>query len=231
MGKPKIARKKLLKEPDEFLSFSSRVLQQARAHRFQVLCSVAVLFGILAIFSGIRFISNKNENQASFLLEKALEQYARSLPAQGPADALKAVDEDFAQILDRYSGTSAGKRARIYYGNICYAAGDADKAIELYQKALADWKKEPSIRNLVLASLAYAYEKKNDLQTAAQTLEKIQDGSDRVEKDVAIFNLGRLYAKLGEEQKSLTAFEAVAADYPDSIYAPVAKEKAGTGQN
>jgi tetratricopeptide (TPR) repeat protein len=228
MGKLKTPRKKLLKEPDEFLSFSSRLLQQVSAYKFQVLCGVGILFGILAILSAVRFISAKSENQASFLLKKTLEKYAQSLPAQGPAESLKAVEQDFAQILDRYSGKSAGKSARVYFGNICYAAGNADKAIEVYKQALDDWTQEPSIRNLILTSLAYAYEKKNDLQAAAETFGMIQAGSDQVGKDIAIFNLGRIYAKLGDTQKSVAAFKVVATDYPDSMYAQVAKEKAGT---
>jgi tetratricopeptide (TPR) repeat protein len=225
MAKSKTPRKKLLKEPDEFLSFSSQLLQQASAYKGRVLCVIGILFGILAIVSAIRFFSAKSENQASLLLKQTLDQYAQILPTKGPSEALKAVEPGFAQMLDRFSGKRAGKYAKIYFANYCYAAGNLDKAIEVYQQALNEWTKELAIRNLVIASLGYAYEKKNDLPAAARTFEMIQAGSDRVAKDMAIFNLGRIYAKLGETQKSQAAYKAVATDYPDSIYAQLAKEK------
>lgn len=225
MAKSKIPRKKLLKEPDEFLSFSNRLLQKVSAYKVQVLCVIGILLGILATLGVIRFFSAKGENQASFLLKQTIDKYAQSLPTKGPAEALKTVEPDFAHILDRYPNKAAGKYAKICFANYCYAAGNIDKAIEIYQEAQNEWNKEPAIRNLIIASLGYAYEKKNDLAAAAKAFEMIQASADRVGKDSAIFNLGRIYAKLGETQKSQAAYKAVVTDYPDSIYAQLAKEK------
>jgi hypothetical protein len=45
-------------------------------------------------------------------------------------------------------------------------------------------------------------------------------------KDVALFNLGRLYGELGDGPKSREAYGRLVSDYTDSIYFEIAKEKA-----
>jgi TolA-binding protein len=44
-------------------------------------------------------------------------------------------------------------------------------------------------------------------------------------KDEALFNLGRLYAAMGENEKSTAAFKKIVSDYTDSIYIELARER------
>ena len=47
-------------------------------------------------------------------------------------------------------------------------------------------------------------------------------------KDEALYNLGRLYARLGKAEKSKAAYDKILSDYPDSLYIELVKEtKAG----
>ena len=128
-------------------------------------------------------------------------------------------------ILDKYSEKNAGKLARIIYANICYNAGNADKAIELYDKAIQEVENDASFKNLVLSGLAYAHEAKKDYKTAIRYFETIANGNDPLMKDEAFFNLGRLYAETGEGEKSMNAFKTIVSDYTDSLYLELAKER------
>jgi tetratricopeptide (TPR) repeat protein len=49
--------------------------------------------------------------------------------------------------------------------------------------------------------------------------------SGGIMKDEALFNLGRLYAAMGENEKSLMAFKKIISDYSDSIYVELARER------
>ena len=44
-------------------------------------------------------------------------------------------------------------------------------------------------------------------------------------KDDALFNLGKIYAELGDSAKSEQAFRKILADHPHSIYTEAVKEK------
>ncbi|MCD6223976.1 MAG: tetratricopeptide repeat protein, partial [Deltaproteobacteria bacterium] len=70
-----------------------------------------------------------------------------------------------------------------------------------------------------------SYEEKNDYKSAASYFKLIVSGNDLFMKDEALFNLGRLYAAMGESDKSRNAFVNIKENYPDSFYIELVKEK------
>ena len=132
----------------------------------------------------------------------------------------------YENILRKYKNKQGAKIARLIYANLSLDAGNADQAILLYESALKDFERETSFTNFILSSLGYAYEKKHDYQQAITYFNRISSGDDAVMKDVALFNLGRLYGELGDGPKSREAYGRLASDYTDSIYFEIAKEKA-----
>jgi tetratricopeptide (TPR) repeat protein len=48
---------------------------------------------------------------------------------------------------------------------------------------------------------------------------------DQILRDEALFNLGVLYEKLGEMEKSEKAFNQIVSDFPDSMYINIIKER------
>ena len=175
--------------------------------------------------TAFRYFSNRAENVASNLLKQAMQKYETR---RNDTDAVKAFEEvgpEFERILEKYSNKSAGKMARVIYANLNYEAGKTDAAINLYEKALKDTVASKRYRNLILSSLGYAYEKKNDLNAAVGYFQQIAEGNDTVDKDEALFNLGRLYEQLGENDKSTKAFNRLVSEFKDSIYFNLANEK------
>ena len=225
MAKSKVSRKKLLKEPDEFITFTGRLIQFIQEYSKHLIGGLAILFVIIAIVSSVRYVSAKNEAEASLLLAQAQKRYAEALSAGTAEDAFKKVETDFKEILEQYPRKNAGKQARLIFADICYDAEKIDKAIELYKTSLDDWKKFPAINNIVLNSLAYAFEKKKEFKTALTYYEKIISSNDPNQKDFAIYNSGRIYAKLGDKEKSINAFKSVEKKYPGFIYNQIVKEK------
>jgi tetratricopeptide (TPR) repeat protein len=221
----KISRKQLLKEPDEFLSFSRRLFQFVVGHYVQISVGLGIFFAVILTIAGIQYFSERSETQASERLGQAMTKYETAMKDNDAEKAYAEVQADFQKIIDGYSGKDAGKLAGMVYAAVCYQAGETDKAIELYEKALQELNEYSSLKTQILNGLAYAYEAKKDYKTAVSYFEQIASGTGTVMKDEALFNLGRLYSQMGEAEKSLAAYKKIVSDYSDSVYIDLAKEK------
>jgi tetratricopeptide (TPR) repeat protein len=224
--KPKVTRKQLLKEPDEFLTFSSRLFRFVFEHKYLLFAGLGGLIAVVLIISGLQYYSQKRSKEAFALLEKSRTKYEALLGEKGPQAAYQQVEPDFDQLIGDYSDKTGGKMARILLANICYRGGNADRAILLYHEALEDVN-DSFVRNLVFSGLAYAYEEKQDLKAAVEYFERIVASDDKVLKDEALFHLGRLYERMGETQKSITAFRQIVAEHQNSFYRNIVLEKVG----
>ena len=226
----KITRKQLLNEPDEFLTQSGRLFQYALEHKYQLLGALGVLIALVLVISGIRYSSLKKADEAFARLEISRTKYEALLAEKGPQQAYEQVREDFQQILQRFSGQTGGKFARVIFADICYRGGQPDEAIDLYDAALKDFD-DPFYRNTILNGLGYAYEEKKDLEKAVAYFQQVAASPDTVLKAEALFNAGRLYAALGEEEKSNQSFRQLSSEQPDSIYAEMARERTAGESN
>ncbi|MGB5156614.1 tetratricopeptide repeat protein [Desulfobacterium sp. N47] len=220
----KITRKALLKEPDEFITFSTKLLNLAGKHQTQLISIVSAAVLIALVFSGYSYFNRKSESKAYSMLENSMREYKISVKKNGPEKALKEVKDSFKNIIDKYSGNSGGKIARLEFANICYNAGDIDTAIDLYNKALIDFSNNRFIKCGIINSLGYASEEKKDYKSAVAYFEKIVSEPDNSLKDEAYFNLGRLFAIMEEGKKSKEAYKKICSDFPDSFYFMIAKE-------
>ena len=223
--KIKISRKQLLNEPDEFITFSSKLLKFIIDHKSQITITVSVIFLFLLTFSGWRYFLNKAEDKASISLDRNITRYESIKVKEGADKAYLEVEKDFQLLLKKYSGNHAGKLARVIFANICYHAEKPDEAIALYKKSLRDFNNKPFIKNLILNSLGYAYEKKKDYTGAVQYFEMTAQGQQPDLKNEAWYNLGRLYSLEGDQEKSLQAYSKIVSDFTNSIYFDLVKEK------
>ena len=220
----KITRKELLHQPDEFLTQSGRLFKYTMEHKYQLLGALGGLIALVLIVSGIRYNYLKKAEESFALLESGRAKYEALLKEKSPQQAYELVRGDFAQLLEKYSGQTGGKFARVVFADICYRGGALDEAITLYNEALADFD-DPFYRNTILNGMAYAYEDKKDLTQAAAYFEQVAASADPILRAEALFNAGRIYYALGEIEKSNNQFEKLAAEQPDSLYADLARER------
>jgi len=55
--------------------------------------------------------------------------------------------------------------------------------------------------------------------------ERITGNDNPVAKDVALFNLGRLYEEMGDAEKSQAAYNRLVSEYQESVYYELVNEK------
>jgi tetratricopeptide (TPR) repeat protein len=225
--KKRVTRKQLLKEPDEFITFSGKLIQFSIRYKTQLTYVVAILVALVVVVSGYRFFSIRSENNAQALLNQAVAKYQSALNSQDSQKAYQTVSEDFQLILNKYGTKNSGKIARVIFANIRFDAGDYTKAIELYRQSLEDFKNHDFMNNLIRSDLGYAYEQLNDIPLAVSYFEKIAENLEPILRDEALFNLGVLYEKSGDHQKSADAFQRIITEHPDSMYIEIVKERSG----
>jgi tetratricopeptide (TPR) repeat protein len=223
--KLKKTRKELLKEPDEFITISGKLIGFIVEHKNQITYALGLIVALALIFSGYRFFSIRSENKASALLDQGLAKYEKFKNDKQPVVAYDQVSADFQLILDKYGSKKNGKIARLTYANICYKAGKYEQAIELYKKSLKDFEKHPTIHNQVVGSLGYAYEQQADYASAVSYFEPLSSTPDTIMRGEALYHLGWLYDKLGQTEKSKEAYKKIVSDHQDFIYIDLVKER------
>lgn len=223
--KKKISRKELLNKPDEFINISTKIFNFVSQYQAQIIFGLIIIIVLIVSAAGMRFYINKAEKEASNLLSMIMSKYKIVHDRGGPEAAYQAVEEDVQKLLAEYSNREGGKLARVLFADICYRADKTDKAIELYTMALNTFNNKSAIKYFVLNGLGYCYEKKSDNKKAVMYFQMVVDGHDNAMKGEALFNLGRIYAEMGDREKSQAAFKKVLSDYSDSIFAELVKER------
>ena len=232
MAKPKrVTRKQLLKEPDEFITTTGRIIQWGQQYARQLTIGAAIVAFLLVAVTGYRYYDSWNENKAFSLLDAAVSKYESKMASSDIMLAYESTKGDFENLIRKYDSTVGGQLAMFYFAGISNDAGDSDRAIALYEAGLKYFNSDSAYHNFILSGLGYAYEKKQDVNNAVNCFQKIADGSDPTIKDLALFNLGRLFQQMGDIEKSQAAYERLTAEYTDSIYYQVAREKVREKRN
>ena len=100
---------------------------------------------VVLIISGTFYSIRSSDDKAVSLLAQALETYASMEPVEG----YDAVQENLTRLISEYPNTGAGKMGKVRFAQICYDAGKFDKALALYEGALADFSNDPVMANLI----------------------------------------------------------------------------------
>ena len=226
MAKPrKKTRKELLKEPDEFITLSGRMIQFALKYKTQLTYGLGFIVAVAIVFSAVRFISARAETKASFLLAQSLAKYEAIKNEKKPGEIYEEISEDFEIISRKYGGKDNEKLARLVYADICFDAGKYDQAIDLYRMLLNDFATHPMIHNQILNNLGYCHEQLSDFAKAVEYFERTSNSPNSMLHDEALYHLGWLYNKLGQSEKSKQAFNKIISDHPDFIYIDLVKEQ------
>ena len=117
--KRKKTRKELLKEPDEFMTLTGKVVKFAADHKTKLTYGLGIILALAIVISAVRFISIRADNKASAMLEKSMLEYGSMQAQKKPDEVFNAVSGSFQTILKKYGGKPSGKLARRRSSFIC----------------------------------------------------------------------------------------------------------------
>lgn len=225
MAKKRVTRKQLLKEPDEFITTTGKLIGWAREHTKQLMVGGGLFVGLLILVASYGYYQKNQSDAAILLYSQAMAKYQNAGGEKEPATALAAAQSDLERLTSDYGGQPAGKLGRIMYANLSLAAEARDKAVAIYTSALKDFGSDISLANFICNGLGAAYSQKGDFPAAIENYEKIVSSTSSVLKDAALFHLGRLYEDMGQSDKGQDAYRQLSTDFPDSMFAEIAKDK------
>lgn len=209
--------------PDEaqFLSGVERtwlLLQQRRREALVAACMV-VLVGLAVAVA--MWMDHRNAQAA---LE--LERKATSLYLDRPVDKPEKAEENlnqaimlFRQVVDQYPRSPSAPVAMYRLANALVQRKDVGGAIEAYQKFLDRYAEHTSLAGMVQQQLGFAYLLNGDRDKAAQAFSKVLTMTGVLNKDLALFELGKLEEAQARPEGALAHYQELMKTHPNSPFA------------
>jgi tetratricopeptide (TPR) repeat protein len=230
MARVRISRKRLLKEPDEFISTTGRIMDFVKTHQKWVFTAVGVLAVLVAFAVLWRGHLKRQDAEASDLYYQASQQFrkaedgllAESETKEGFESALKR----FESVRADFKGTRYALISLLYQGHCLYQLNRYDEAIEAYQKFLSKGSREKPLLPFVIQSIAYAYRAKGEYGESNRYFNSILDTEEGqgLRRSILI-EIGRNHEMLSENAKALQIYKEVIKENPDDLSLTLIKEK------
>jgi len=218
----KISRKDI-KKPDEFITFSGRMIEWIIANNQLLLTGLgAFLLIVIIVVSLQAYVKNKEEKADTLLSEvQALYDNAADLNnPQMPSSLITTAEKEeealeiLEKISDQYSSTSASRIAGLFQGQIYFDKGDYDASQKAYEWLLEKHGSgEDEISALAWEGLAYCHEAKAAYDKALEAYEKMKQSSLLPIQGWALLGMARCREKLGEPDKALADYRQFVVDY------------------
>ena len=226
--KKKIKRKELLKEPDEFLTFSSRLFNWVTTHQRQLGYAGIVVVGLFALYVGGYLYYRHINKVAQAKYNEAYEALAAGMKPDADSKTWQKTEKLFMQVITKYSLSRVSRLALPQAAYAAYRQGSYDEAIKLYKKFLSKVGDEAAYQMLTQMALASCYEEKKDYSKAAQLLEPISQEKANPFREFAMMSLARVYRLAKKDKESKRVLKQFVAQFPDSPFLPLAKALLGS---
>jgi predicted negative regulator of RcsB-dependent stress response len=223
MAKKKVTRKQLLKEPDEFLTFSGRAARFIREHsrKFTYL-GVAVAVGLL-IYLGITTFMGYINKKGQTAYNTAYYILAENADPEKDDQVLKESAELFQKVIDKYGMSKVSRLALPELAYLKMAERKYDEAIGLYLEFLSKVPDNSPYQSLARLALAACYEAKGELESAIESLSQVVDGPNDFFKEQAMLSLARVYRLDNQTDKAKKILEEFLDQFKSSPFLPIAK--------
>lgn len=221
----RITRKQL--KSDEFVSTMDVVFDWIADNWRPI---VGALAGIIVIALGwwlFGLWQSSRSDDAALALHHAVSTYEGE-DAMGqlePTGDLDAAQGELAQVIEHYDGTEQADMARLYLARIHFDRDEIDAARDLLV-GLAERNRGNAIGRTATLDLVHLRIASGQATEVAAELEAMVVGSNpALPRDVALYELGRLYV---EEQKPELAsgyFQKLVEEFPESPYVNLARQQ------
>ena len=218
MAVKKVSRKKLLKEPDEFISTTARVVQFFKTYQQRILWSALIVLILVAVSAAGYTYVRWQEEKALTIQTQALQIYQEAYRASlenpkkdSKEDYKKALDK-FREALSAYKWGEAAQVSELYIGHCHFALQEYDQAEAAYTRCL-----EGPFRPMALNGLAYTFERKGNQKAALENFQKdAADGQANPFQLESMLAEARCYEALNQKPKALEVYQKALARSPQS---------------
>ena len=217
MAKRKIKRKES-KKPDEFITFSAKVLEWCREN-LRIIYGIAGGCALLLVIVGAVFIFKASrEAKASDLYQKALALYPTGSPGGNNLTEYGQATAALEEVQKRYGSTAVATTALVDLGNIYFDQGAYDKTILCYNNFLQRTDRTHPLRDRVLVSLGETYEAKESYEDALKIYQLLAKEGAPVYQAQVQFYLGRVYEAMGDKTNAMVHYDNYLNESPAPLF-------------
>ncbi len=225
MAVKKVSRKKLLNEPDEFISTTGKVIQFLRENeRKLTIYGIIVLVIVAAAAGGYKYLGWQ-EGKAQAAQQEGLQFYEEAFRKgdnpQGEKEMYGKALAKFEESLKIYHWGRVAQISQVYIGHTFYALKDYDKAASSYSQCL-----DGPFASSALDGMGYIYEAKGDFNKALEYYLKNMNEKSPYQEEAAL-GAARCYEALNQKPKALEVYQKTLEKNPKSRMADFMQWKIG----
>lgn len=229
----RLTRKQI--KQDEFVSLVDQSMHWLGQNWRQAAIGLGGAIAAGLIYWGVSSFLASRQDAASTALAKALAAYSAPVGSVAPADApvkfatdkerLAEAEKEFQRVVSKYWLTPQVRVARLYLARIAADRGDDAQAMRLLADITARRSADPVTR-VAMADLIRMQLAKGEGPELVKQLEGMVAGKDdRLPRDVALFELARVYERTGKPDQAARLYRKLTEDFPDSPYTTEARQR------
>ena len=202
-----------LKEADEFISFSTKLIDFAKNNLTTIIIGLTVLVIAGATWGYFQKRQFDRQEKAAELFQASVGQKKTDIPTM-----LK----ELQVIIQDYPDTGGALQARLLTANLLYQEKRYQEAAAAFE---AVGQAAPDVKVLVAENLSYCYEAQKEYLKAAAVLDSLVQMAnlpyhqELQRRQALLFELG------GEPAKALAVYQKMLQDNPPTNFIPYLQEK------
>ena len=190
-NKIKITRKELLKEPDQFLSFSEKAMLFFTKNRSKVIITITAV-----LIAGLSFLGYKSYQKSQIMKYEALYFNMVEIAKSEGAEADKLI-----KIRDQIKVRNHRNRASLLLADLYYMNKEFDKAQTTFLEIIND--SQGLNHQMANIGLAYTYEAKGEFRDAINLYKSVIDENTSFPLFQVYWSLARCHVNNNDNSNAL----------------------------
>jgi len=225
MGR-RITRKQLKKD-DEFVSAAEMIFRWVAENWRPLVAGTGAVCVVGLLWWAVNSWIGTRADDASLLLNQAVVTFeGEAEPGSlAPAGDLEAAEQQFRQVVESYGRTDQADMARLYLARIALGRGQTDEArpvlVDLSRRHTDDVIGRLAAFDLIKLRIASG----QGSEVAAELEAMVSGQSTGLPRDVALYQLGELFADEGQSDRARPYFELLVEEFPESPYLNNARQR------
>ncbi len=227
MAEKKISRKELLKEPDEFLTYTGMTLKYIREHPRQTTTAGIIVALVIICGVGFYYYQHARERKSHELLQQAIKAYEVISYAnkQLSSDQLDQLLASFEYISATYPSLLAGEQAVLYAGHVLFLKRDYPRALEKYQQLQSSTIARKGLASLILYHIGRTFLAMNEYDKAVLVFDQLAKDPDSPYRREAYGTIARIYEMMNKKKEAVQSYRQYLKIFPEAPDAAFVKSR------